>query len=97
MNHINWTEEVNKRKTQLIKDTQEFLQIKSVLDEENSTPEAPLGEGIQEALQYMLKKGERDGFSVKDVEHLAGHIEMGGGKDILGVLCHVDVVPEGDG
>lgn len=97
MNHINWTEEVNKRKTQLIKDTQEFLQIKSVLDEENGTPEAPLGVGIQEALQYMLKKGENDGFTVKDVEHLAGHIEMGKGEDILGILCHVDVVPEGDG
>jgi len=97
MNKINWTEEVNKRKEQLIEDVQAFLRIKSVLDEENGTPEAPLGVGIQEALQYMLKKGEGDGFKVKDVEHLAGHIEMGSGEDILGVLCHVDVVPEGDG
>ncbi|MBD3110515.1 dipeptidase PepV [Bacillus sp. AGMB 02131] len=97
MNQINWTEEVNKRKEQLIKDTQEFLRIKSVLDEENATPEAPLGKGVQEALQYMLKKGENDGYTVKDVEHLAGHIEMGKGEDILGILCHVDVVPEGDG
>lgn len=97
MTQINWTEEVNKRKEQLIKDTQEFLRIKSVLDEENATPEAPLGKGVQEALQYMLKKGEKDGYSVKDVEHLAGHIEMGSGEDMLGILCHVDVVPEGDG
>lgn len=97
MSAINWLEEVNKRKDELLKDTQRFLQIKSVLNEENSTPEAPLGKGIQEALQFMLKKGEADGFIVKNVEHLAGHIEMGSGEDILGILCHVDVVPEGDG
>ncbi|MGM9927120.1 MAG: dipeptidase PepV [Bacillus sp. (in: firmicutes)] len=97
MSTINWTEEVNKRKESLIADTQTFLRIKSVLDEENSTPEAPLGKGIQEALQFMLKKGQDDGFTVKDVEHLAGHIEMGSGEEILGILCHVDVVPEGDG
>lgn len=97
MTTINWTEEVNKRKDAFVQDTQTFLQIKSVLDEENSTPEAPLGKGIQEALQYMLNKGEKDGFTIKDVEHLAGHIEMGSGDDILGILCHVDVVPEGDG
>jgi len=97
MTKINWTEEVNKRKKELIQDTQAFLRIKSVLDEENATRKAPLGEGIQEALQFMLNKGQEDGFVVKDVEHLAGHIEMGSGDDILGVLCHVDVVPEGDG
>ncbi|MFS0780506.1 dipeptidase PepV [Bacillus sp. 1P06AnD] len=97
MSSINWTEEVNKRKEQFIKDTQEFLRIKSVMDEENATLEAPLGQGVQEALQYMLTKGKQDGYAVKDVEHLAGHIEMGQGEDILGILCHVDVVPEGDG
>lgn len=97
MNAINWREEVDKRKNDLIRDTQAFLKIKSILDEENATPEAPLGKGIQEALQFMLEKGKHDGFTVKDVEHLAGHIEMGTGEEIVGVLCHVDVVPEGDG
>ncbi|MEH6943467.1 dipeptidase PepV [Bacillus sp. JJ722] len=97
MNQINWTEEVLKRKEALIKDTQTFLQIKSVLDEENGTANAPLGKGIQEALQFMLSKGKEEGFITKDVEHLAGHIEMGQGENILGILCHVDVVPEGDG
>ena len=97
MTTIDWKQEVEKRKDSFISDTQAFLRIKSVLDEENATPEAPLGKGIQEALQYMLKKGREDGFKTKDVKHLAGHIEMGEGEEILGVLCHVDVVPEGDG
>lgn len=97
MAEINWQQEVEKRKASLIQDTQKLLQIKSVLDEENASPDAPLGTGIQEALQYMLSLGEKDGFAVKNTNNLAGHLEMGDGKEILGILCHVDVVPEGDG
>ncbi|WP_064091089.1 dipeptidase PepV [Rossellomorea aquimaris] len=94
---INWTSEVDKRKDDLLSDLQQFLQIKSVLDEENGTEEAPLGKGIKEALDYLLNLGEKDGFIPKNVDHLAGHLEVGEGSDLLGVLCHVDVVPEGDG
>lgn len=97
MEKINWMEEVLKRKEDLIKDLQGILKIKSVLDEENSTPNAPLGQGVKDALQYLLDLGEKDGFTAKNVGDLAGHLEMGDGKDLLGILCHVDVVPEGDG
>lgn len=97
MTTINWMEEVLKRKANLIGDLQGLLKIKSVLDEENATPEAPLGIGVKEALQYLLDLGEKDGFIAKNVGNLAGHLEMGEGKEIVGVLCHVDVVPEGDG
>jgi succinyl-diaminopimelate desuccinylase len=94
---INWLEEVEKRKDNLIKDTQQLLHIKSVLDEENATEDAPLGEGVKEALQFMLQLGEKEGFTSKNVGNLAGHIEFGNGDELLGILCHVDVVPEGDG
>ncbi|QOR69000.1 dipeptidase PepV [Cytobacillus suaedae] len=97
MSTINWMEEVLKRQDELVKDTQEFLRIKSILDEENGTEDAPLGEGIDAALQYLLAKGSNDGFLAKNVDGLAGHIEMGKGEELVGILCHVDVVPEGDG
>ncbi|MBT2692955.1 dipeptidase PepV [Bacillus sp. ISL-55] len=97
MTSINWTQEVEKRQSDLIKDAQELLRIKSVLDEENTSPEAPLGEGVKEALDFMLQLGEKDGFTPKNVGNLAGHLEFGQGDEIVGVLCHVDVVPEGDG
>ena len=42
MVQINWTDEVLKRKDELIQHTQELLQIKSVLDEDNATENAPL-------------------------------------------------------
>lgn len=97
MGKINWLEEVEKRRDSLIKDTQEFLQINSVLNEEEASPKAPFGKGIEEALQYLLHKGETDGFLTKNVDHYAGHIEHGQGDELVGILCHVDVVPEGDG
>ncbi|WP_246860960.1 dipeptidase PepV [Bacillus sp. REN3] len=97
MAEIQWMNEVEKRKESLIKDAQNLLKIKSVLDEENASENAPLGEGVKEALEFMLELGEKDGFTAKNVGNLAGHLEFGQGKEIVGVLCHVDVVPEGDG
>ncbi|MFP5114578.1 dipeptidase PepV [Bacillaceae bacterium C204] len=97
MTSIDWMSEVEKRKESLIKDTQELLHIRSLLDEEKTSAEAPLGKGVKEALDFMLNLGEKDGFISKNVGNLAGHLELGAGKELLGILCHVDVVPEGDG
>lgn len=94
---FDWVKEVENRKSKLISDTQQLLHIKSVLNEEEAKPDAPLGTGIKEALDYMLRLGETDGFKIKNVGNLAGHIEFGEGEELVGILCHVDVVPEGDG
>jgi succinyl-diaminopimelate desuccinylase len=94
---IDWMKEVAKRKDELIDDTQKLLRIKSVLDEENGSPDAPLGKGVKKALSFMLELGEKDGFKAKNVENVAGHLEFGEGEELVGILCHVDVVPEGDG
>ena len=97
MKQIDWLEEVNKRKEDFIADLQGLLQIKSVLDEEHATKDAPLGKGVKEALTYMLDLGKKDGFEAKNVKNIAGHLQFGTGVESIGVLCHVDVVPEGDG
>lgn len=97
MKNINWMQEVEKRKEALIADTQQFLRIKSMLKEEEKSDGAPFGEGIAKALAFMLEKGEQDGFTSKNLEGYAGHLEMGKGEELLGILCHVDVVPEGAG
>ena len=65
MSAINWTEEVVKRKDDLIRDTQQFLQIKSVWEEESAKEGAPFGEGVEKALSFMLHKGETEGFTSK--------------------------------
>lgn len=97
MTQINWMEEVLKRKEDFLKQTIELLNIESVYDESTITPEAPMGEGINNALTYMLELGEKDGFTPKNVDGYAGHLEMGSGEELLGILCHLDVVPPGEG
>ncbi|GKU84828.1 dipeptidase PepV [Niallia sp. NCCP-28] len=97
MGTIDWLKEVNQRKEEFIADLKGLLQIKSVLDEENATKDAPLGKGVKEALMYMLDLGEKDGFEAKNIENIAGHLQFGTGAECVGILCHVDVVPEGDG
>lgn len=97
MKNIDWQKEIEEREQAFLADTQKLLQIRSILDEENATEDAPLGKEVKEALDFMLELGSKDGFSVKNTGNLAGHIEFGSGEEIVGILCHVDVVPEGDG
>lgn len=94
---INWMEEVLKRKESLLATTQEFLRIKSVLDETTKGPNEPFGKGIADALQFILDQCEQAGMTIKNVDGYAGHAEFGEGEELLGILSHVDVVPEGDG
>lgn len=93
---MDWLKLAESRKEELISELQQLIQIESVLDEESATEEAPFGQGPLKALQFMLSKGEQQGFQTKNVDNVAGHIEMGSGDDLLGILCHVDVVPVGD-
>ena len=94
---FNWQKEVELRKNDLIADTQKLLRIKSTLDEASSSSDVPFGKGIQEALNFMLELGEKDGFTTKNVDNYGAHLEMGNGEELLGILGHLDVVPEGEG
>lgn len=94
---MNWYEEAKKRQSELISDLQNLIQIPSVLDESLSTPEYPFGPEPYKALNWLLEQGKQEGMIVKDVHHIAGHIEMGEGEELLGILGHVDVVPAGKG
>lgn len=71
----------------------ELVSFKSVLDEYRPDSDEPFGTANKEALEYLLNKGKQDGFSVKNADNFAGHIEFGQGKEILGILAHLDVVP----
>ncbi|WP_170007978.1 dipeptidase PepV [Bacillus fonticola] len=92
---MDWLQEVKQREEQFLEDAKGLLRIPSVKDVSRATPDAPFGPEVKQALTYMLQLGERDGFITKEVENVAGHIEHGDGEEIVGVLCHVDVVPAG--
>lgn len=87
---------IEQNKEQMLKTLKELLQIRSVLDESLATKEQPFGPGIDEALKYMLDVAKQDGFKTVNDEGYAGHISYGDNEnDLVGVLCHLDVVPEG--
>lgn len=79
----------------MLRFAQELLRIPSVKAE--GRPGQPFGPGPAQALERALAEGERLGFAVRNVEGYAGHVEAGGGGELVGVLCHLDVVPAGDG
>lgn len=83
-------------KNLIIETTKELLRIPSVLTEFNPESEFPFGEEINNSLHFMLDLAHSDGFVTKNIKNYAAHIEFGKGKEIVGVLCHLDVVPEGD-
>ncbi|RXJ68230.1 dipeptidase PepV [Halarcobacter ebronensis] len=81
-------------KDEIIQKTQELIQIKSV--ESSAKPNMPFGEGVDKALQYTLNLCEKLGFETQNFDGYAGHADLGNSDDIVGVLVHLDVVPEGD-
>lgn len=82
-------------KDELVKSVQEVVRIKSVQSE--PMPGMPYGEGVGRALETALKIAENLGFKTKNVDGYVGYAEYGDGNEIVGVLGHLDVVPEGDG
>lgn len=94
---MDFTKIVDDNKELIITKAKELLRIPSVLTEFDPSNEFPFGEPIQKALEYMLNLAKEDEFIIKNINNYAAHIEYGQGKEILGVLCHLDVVPEGEG
>jgi len=79
---------------ELITSVSEVIKFKSV--KSNAEGNMPFGKGIQDALEFTLNLGQSMGFKTKNIDNYAGYIEFGEGKEMVGILCHLDVVPEGD-
>lgn len=91
--------ELNKKidelKDKLVSSTQEILKIKSI--EESGLNGMPYGPGIGKALECALDISSRLGFKTVNLDGHVGYAEFGEGEEYVGVLGHLDVVPEGDG
>lgn len=88
-------QEVLKYKEDVIKGIQEMVRVPSVKSEAKEG--MPFGEGPAEALKAFLAYAEELGFQTENFDNYAGHIDMGEGEEMLGILAHVDVVPVGEG
>ena len=84
-------------KEQLLKDIAALVSINSV----EGTPEegAPYGAGPRAALDKTLELAAGMGLATRNCENYIGYAELAGAdaEKYLATICHVDVVPEGNG
>lgn len=84
---------IEEMRDNIIATTQELIRIKSV--ESDAEEGKPFGKGVNKALETTLEIAQNMGFETKNIDRYAGYAEMGEGEEMMGILCHLDVVPEG--
>ncbi len=60
-------------------------------------PNAPYGKTSREVLDFFLEYANKLGFKTSVIEDKVGTVDIGTGDKLIAVLCHLDVVPSGDG
>ena len=81
----------------MVNDLERLIRIPSVMSE--PSPGAPFGEQPAAALSEMLDICREAGLSVRNIENYIGTADLFPASEIpeLGILCHLDVVPAGNG
>ena len=95
MNRLDFLKLIETYEEDIVKSTQEIVRIKSV--EESPRDGMPFGEGPYRALQYAVDLSRNMGFKVKEFDGYAAHADLGEAEESVGILVHLDVVPEGEG
>ncbi|MGI6151306.1 MAG: dipeptidase PepV [Christensenellales bacterium] len=57
----------------------------------------PFGKDCADALALALNRAASLGFATENKENILGWVEFGQGEELLAILAHLDVVPEGEG
>ena len=79
----------------MLNDLNKLIAVKSVMGEPEEG--APFGKGPRAALDAFLEIASGYGLKVKNENGYCGWAEIGEGKDMIGILGHLDVVPAGEG
>jgi len=80
----------------MVSTLQRWIRVPSVRAE-RSADNAPFGAEVRRALDVAMEDIARLGMNVRDVDGYCCDCEIGEGEDVVAVLAHLDVVPEGDG
>lgn len=92
---MNFEPYITKYREDLIRSVQENIRIPSV--QGPAMPDAPYGEAVRDSLLHALKTAEELGFRTCNLDNHIGWAEFGDGIEMIGILGHLDVVPEGEG
>lgn len=82
---------------EMIETLKKWVKIPSLKAE--ATLGAPFGAEVRKMLDMAMADCERLGFKTEEFDGYIAHADLGEGDDAdaLGILAHLDVVPEGDG
>jgi succinyl-diaminopimelate desuccinylase len=79
----------------MLNDLAEILKLESLMGEPEKG--APFGRALKDTLEWFLDKANGYGLKTKNVDGYCGYAEYGDGKEMFGILCHLDTVPAGTG
>lgn len=88
-------ESLRSRQSEMVRSLQELIKIRSLLGEPE--PGLPFGREVNSALDYCLKLAENLGLRTGSMDGYVGWCEYGEGEELICVLTHLDIVPEGEG
>lgn len=87
-------EKIQEYKDEMITNLSKLVSYRSVLGKE--VENAPYGIECAKCLQEALNIAESYGFKTKNLDNRCGYAEIGNGEEIVGILTHLDIVPEGN-
>lgn len=82
--------EIKLEKENIVNTVKEVCKFNSVSKKDSSYP---FGKPCNDALEYILNVGKKFGFKTKNVDGYCGYLECGEGKELIGIIGHLDVVP----
>lgn len=84
-------------KDEMLVELEKLVNIKSVANVAEAKPGMPFGEGSAKAMEMAEQICKDYGFDVKNFDNYVVTAELGPQPAELGILAHMDVVPEGKG
>jgi len=90
---MNYKKLVEKYNDEMIETLKEFCSIPSEYSSQTKTKEMPFGKSVDDALKFVGKLGEKEGFAVDYCDGYATELTIGEGDKMIGIFAHADVVP----
>lgn len=81
---------------EMVADIQAFSRIRSVSRADQAAEGAPFGRECRRMLDFALARAREMGFETEDHEGYCGSAILGDRHNAIGIVAHLDVVPEGD-
>lgn len=92
---MNFKRSITSNKSDIVENLRQLLKIRSVRDE--PTADCPYGGELFKSLEFCLNLADSLGLRTGSMDGQLGWCECGEGEELICVLTHLDIVPEGDG